>query len=113
MNHKQRIAAVLAGEPVDRLPVSVWGHDFLREWSARELAEQTVETYRAHDYDFVKINPRWTLFAEPWGNTYIPPTEQRFPRLQQRIVSGAEELERVPRVSHQHPCLRNMLRRSG
>ena len=67
MQHKERVRAVLAGEPVDRLPVSVWGHDFLREGSAADLANQTVERHRQYDYDFVKINPRWTLFAEPWG----------------------------------------------
>ena len=30
--------AALAGRPVDRPPVSFWGHDFFREWSLRDLA---------------------------------------------------------------------------
>lgn len=92
---QQRVAAVLAHEPQARLPVSVWGHDFLREGSAVELAAQTIENQRRYGYDFVKINPRWTLFAEPWGNRYEAPTEQRFPRLLERRVGSAADLTDV------------------
>ena len=103
MDHKTRMRATLAGEPVDRVAVSTWGHDFLREWTAEELAAHTIERQRTYDYDFVKINPRWTLFAEPWGNRYEPPTEQRFPRLTHRIVEGPEDLPRIPAVDASNP----------
>ena len=105
MNHTERVRATLAGRAVDRPPVSVWGHDFLREWSANDLAAQTIEKQRAYDYDFVKINPRWTMFAEPWGNRYEPPTEQKHPRLLERIVSEPAVLSGVPEVSADHPAL--------
>ena len=95
MDRKQRVDAALTGTPVDRLPVSIWGHDFLREWSAQDLARQTIENQRAYGYDFVKINPCWTLFAEPWDNRYEPPTEQRFPRLLERRVGSAPDLDAV------------------
>ena len=72
---KDRIKKVLSGETPDRIPVSIWGHDFLREWSAKELAAQTIEKQQQYDYDFVKMNPRWTFFAELWGNRYEPPKE--------------------------------------
>lgn len=103
MNHKERISAVLAGEVPDRLPVSVWGHDFLKEWSAEDLANQTIEKYRAYDYDFIKINPRWTMFAEPWGNKYVPPTEQRFPDIDHLIISAIEDFSKIPQVASSHP----------
>ena len=106
MNHKERISALLAGEPVDRLPVSVWSHDFLREWSAEDLAAQTIEKYRTYDYDFMKINPRWTMYGEPWGNRYEMPTEQRFPRVLQLTVNGADDFSRVPVVDAGHPVFR-------
>jgi uroporphyrinogen decarboxylase len=38
MSHKERLRAALAGEPVDRVPVALWGHDFAREFSAQGLA---------------------------------------------------------------------------
>src|SRR5947208_1895491 len=72
MNHKQRLRTALAGEPVDHVPAALWGHDFAREWSAEGIAEATVESYRAYDWDLVKLNPRATYYWEAWGNTYEP-----------------------------------------
>ena len=89
---KERVRAALAGRAVDRVPASLWGHDFLREWEPRDLAGATLEDYRAHDWDFIKLNPRSTYFAEAWGNTYDRPSEQRQPRLLQPAVQGIEDL---------------------
>ncbi len=102
MNHKERIRAVLAGQQPDRLPVATWGHDFLREWSAEELAAHTVERQRKYGYDFVKLNPRWTMFAEPWGNEYQPPTTQEFPKLLHKIIDALPDLRSVPHVGGDH-----------
>jgi uroporphyrinogen decarboxylase len=54
-----------------------------------------LESYRAHDWDFIKLNPRWTFFAEAWGNQYQRPTEQRFPRLLDAAVKSVADFERV------------------
>ena len=89
---KERVRAALAGRAVDRVPTSLWGHDFLREWEPRDLAGATLEDYRAHDWDFIKLNPRSTYFAEAWGNTYDRPSEQRQPRLLRPAVQGIEDL---------------------
>ena len=113
MNHIERVTAVLTGNEPDRLPVSVWGHDFLREGSAGDLAQQTIERYHAHDYDFIKINPRWTLFAEPWGNRYIPPTEQKFPRLDHRILEKAADLNDIPVIKASHPAFQEHIEAIG
>jgi uroporphyrinogen decarboxylase len=99
------LRATLAGQPVDRLPVSTWGHDFLREWTAEDLAGHTIERQRKFDYDFVKLNPRWTMFAEPWGNRYQPPTEQKFPRLTHKVVNNPSDLASIPEVDVHHPVL--------
>lgn len=98
MNKKDRVRAALRGEAVDHVPVSMWGHDFLREWSAEDLAAQTLESYRSSDWDFIKLNPRWTFFAEAWGNTYERPTEQRFPRLKTRVVQATADLRAIQPV---------------
>ncbi|MDP6376300.1 MAG: uroporphyrinogen decarboxylase family protein [Pseudomonadales bacterium] len=103
MNHKERVSAVLAGKAPDLLPVSSWGHDFLREGSAEQLAAHTIERQKSFDYDFVKLNPRWTLFAEPWGNRYEPPTEQVFPRLVHKVVNQPSDLGALAAVSANHP----------
>lgn len=72
MSKRERVQAAIAGEPVDRVPVSFWGHDFAREWSAEGLADWTLELHRTYDWDFVKINPRATYYAEDWGCVFQP-----------------------------------------
>ena len=75
MTKRERVRAALQGEPVDRVPVSFWGHDFLREWSAEGLAAAMVESVRTYDYDYLKVNPRATYYAEAWGCTFSPPDD--------------------------------------
>lgn len=67
---RQRFEAVMAGEPADRPPVSAWRHFVDRERDAAALAEAMVGFQRQFDWDFVKINPRATYYAEAWGNVY-------------------------------------------
>lgn len=104
MTHKGRVAAVLSRQPIDRPPVSLWGHDFLSEWSASDLASQTIERQAAYDYDLVKVTPRWTIFPEAWGNRYKPPVEQKYPRLLSRVVKCAADLKDLPVVESAHPA---------
>jgi uroporphyrinogen decarboxylase len=67
MSPRERVLAAARGEGVDRPPVSFWGHLFHRESTAQELAEATLESWRAHGWDFVKLNPRASYHAEVWG----------------------------------------------
>jgi len=72
LTKRQRVLAALRGGEVDRVPVSAWGHDFLREWTAEGLAQATLEAYRRYDWDFIKVNPRATYYAEDWGCRFQP-----------------------------------------
>jgi uroporphyrinogen decarboxylase len=72
MTKRERVAAALAGNEVDRVPVSFWGHDYVREWTPAGLAEATLERFRQYDWDFIKVNPRATYYAEAWGSRYEP-----------------------------------------
>ena len=67
MNKLERVNAALRGESVDRVPVSCWGHSYLREWSASGLADAMVENYRSYDWDYMKVNPRASYHVEDWG----------------------------------------------
>jgi uroporphyrinogen decarboxylase len=70
MNRRERVFAAVRGEPVDRLPVSFWGHFYHRESSASDLADATLEFQRTFDWDWVKLNPRKHYHVEPWGVRY-------------------------------------------
>ena len=98
MTKKERVRAALAGRAVDRVPVSLWGHDYLREWSPDELAASTLEAYRAYDWDFIKLNPRASYFAEAWGNRYDRPDEQRSPRPIEFAVQSSDDLRALAPV---------------
>ncbi len=96
MSKTDRVSAALRGEPVDRVPVSAWWHDFLREWSPEGLAQATLEAYRAYDWDFIKVNPRATYYAEDWGARFRPsgrPDQQ--PELIDAAVKTPQDLERI------------------
>ena len=102
MSKTQRVRAALAGEPVDRVPVSLWGHDYLREWSPQELVAATLEQYRAHDWDFIKFNPRASYFAEAWGSVYEPATATES-RSARRVSSAVNSLAELAALSPVDP----------
>ncbi len=68
----ERVAAALRGEPVDRVPISFWGHNYLKEWSAEGLAEAMLDNYRTYGWDWMKVNPRASYFVEDWGAKLQP-----------------------------------------
>ena len=70
MSKTERVTAALNGRAADRPPVSAWWHDYKREWSAADLAEATLEYYRKYGWDYIKVNPRFSYYAEDWGATY-------------------------------------------
>lgn len=75
MNKRERVMAAIRGEPVDRVPLSFWLHNFAAEHSAQALADETLRLYRAYDWDFLKPQSRATCFAEMWGTQIEPSTE--------------------------------------
>ncbi len=67
MNKIERVDAALQGAAVDRVPISFWGHSYLKEWSAEELAEAMLANYRTYNWDYMKVNPRASYHVEDWG----------------------------------------------
>jgi len=74
MTKRERVLAALRGDPVDRVPLSFWGHHFVAENSARGLADETLRLARTFDWDYLKPQSRAQAFAEMWGLTYRPST---------------------------------------
>ncbi len=64
---RERIQAVLAGEPVDRPPVAFWRHWPGDDQDPERLAEVTVAFHRRYDWDFAKVTPSSSYVAEGWG----------------------------------------------
>lgn len=99
MTARERVRAALAGKPVDRAPVSLWGHDYEREWTPEALVGATLDAYRPYGWDFIKLNPRSTYFAEAWGNEYQRPSgKYESPRLTKEAVVRIEQLTQLRRL---------------
>jgi len=68
--------AAVRGDHVDRLPVSLWLHNFATENSAETLTAETLRLARRFDWDFLKPQSRAQCFAEMWGFRYTPSRER-------------------------------------
>ena len=96
MNKKERVDAALRGETVDRVPASVWGHDYVREWSAQGLAEATVENFTRYDWDYVKINPRTSYHVEGWKVKVRPSGEKnKAPIFEETPIRSSSDWKRL------------------
>ncbi|MBE3558901.1 MAG: hypothetical protein IMW89_06710 [Ktedonobacteraceae bacterium] len=111
MNKKERVDAALRGEPVDRVPASLWGHDFEREWSVQGLVEATVENFTRYDWDFVKVNPRATYHVEGWGAKYRPSGDKyRPPVFEGSPIESTSDWKRLRPLEADRGALAEQLR---
>ncbi|MCE1245215.1 MAG: hypothetical protein LWY06_01080 [Firmicutes bacterium] len=70
MTKKERINAVITGQPVDRIPISFWRHFYEKEDTARGLADAMLSYQENYDWDFMKVNPRASYHIEDCGNSF-------------------------------------------
>ncbi len=76
MTRRERVLSALRGDPVDRVPLSFWLHNFVAENSAEGLAAETARLARTFDWDYLKPQSRAQGFAEMWGLTYRASTDR-------------------------------------
>ncbi|HTK90267.1 MAG TPA: uroporphyrinogen decarboxylase family protein [Verrucomicrobiae bacterium] len=79
MTKRERVMAALRGEPVDRVPLAFWLHNFATENSAQGLADETLRLLHRFDWDFLKPQSRAQCFAEMWGLAFAPSGEKARP----------------------------------
>jgi uroporphyrinogen decarboxylase len=96
MDKKERVDAALKGEPVDRVPASMWGHDFEREWSAQTLAEAMIENFTRYNWDFMKVNPRAVYHIQDWGVKARPSgSKTQAPIIEETPIKSASDWKRL------------------
>lgn len=94
--HRERVNAALRLERPDGIPISFWGHNFARENSAEDLAQETARLALAYDWDFVKVQSRFSCFAEAWGARWLPSGDSTTrPRQVHPIIHSATDLTRL------------------
>ena len=91
--------AAVRGDQVDRVPVSLWLHNFATENSAETLTAETLRLARRFDWDFLKPQSRAQCFAEMWGLRYTPSRERATPFTVTRApLATADDLRRLEPV---------------
>lgn len=99
LSKRERVDAALRGAEVDRVPVSAWRHFVPEERTSETLAEISLRFFHEFDWDWLKVNPRATYYAEAWGNQYDFDDYQGVqPRLLSGPLSAADGLARIQPV---------------
>jgi uroporphyrinogen decarboxylase len=70
MTKRERIAAALRGQEVDRVPVSAWMHFPHLDKTPEGQAKAFLSFQREFDWDFMKLMFRSTFLLEDWGCTF-------------------------------------------
>ncbi|MCE1255599.1 MAG: hypothetical protein LWX83_18870, partial [Anaerolineae bacterium] len=100
LSKKERVEAALAGDRVDRVPVSAWRHFIPDELQVDRLAETSLNFFFQYDWDWLKVNPRATYYAEAWGNTYdFQDYAHVYPKWLDGPVHTPEDLNKIGVVS--------------
>ena len=79
MTRRERVTAALAGEAVDRVPLSFWMHNFAAENTVKDFVAETLRLTRQFGWDYLKPQSRAQCFAEAWGLQYQPSGERAVP----------------------------------
>jgi len=69
LSTRERVMLSLAGEEVDRPPISLWQHFPNRDQSADDLAAATAEWQAMLELDFIKLMPPGDYATIDWGLT--------------------------------------------
>jgi uroporphyrinogen decarboxylase len=111
---KERFSATIAGEIPDRPPVAAWTHFVNSENGAQALAEATTQYTKTWGWDWVKINPRATYYAEAFGAQFDPSDYRDvLPRLVSPALDSTSEFGSLePREARQTPVLAEHLEAS-
>lgn len=67
MTHRERLIAAIAGQPLDRPPISLWRHFGGIDMSSQGLTDAMVGFQATFDFDFVKFMPTGTYTIMDWG----------------------------------------------
>lgn len=98
-----RIKTAMRLEKPDRPPFTWWGHTYLEEWEPETLAKVTVSRAQRYGWDFVKLQPRASVFAEAFGSEYRPSgNHKQAPVLVKAGVQSLDDWAKLAEVDASH-----------
>src|SRR5687767_12747926 len=100
LSKRERVEAALQGDDVDRVPVSAWRHFVPEERHRETLARVSLKHFHDFDWDWLKVNPRATYYAEAWGNRYnYDHYDSVLPELIEGPINSPADLDKIQPIS--------------
>ena len=111
MNRFERLRAAVAGTPVDRAPVSAWGHFYKEETTAEGLADVMVRFQETYDWDYLKIHARASYHVEGFGFRYEASTRTGQPhKTLSHPIAESEDWRKLRPLGLDDPALAEQFR---
>lgn len=100
LSKRERVDAALRGEAVDRVPVAAWRHFLDEENNVDDLTAVSLKHFHDFDWDWLKVNPRATYYAEAWGNRYdFSDYDSVLPRLIEGPLNSPADLDKIQPIN--------------
>ncbi|MGD9100305.1 MAG: uroporphyrinogen decarboxylase family protein [Anaerolineae bacterium] len=121
MSKRDRLAATIVGEAVDRPPVALWRHFPGDDQRPGDLAAATLSFQWRWDWDFVKVTPASSFCVRDWGveDRWIG-NDEGTREYTRRAVQSPEDWRRLPLLNPQEGslggqlhCLKNIMAELG
>ncbi|MCB0154638.1 MAG: hypothetical protein KDF65_07560 [Anaerolineae bacterium] len=91
MKKRERVYAAMDGQPVDRVPLSLWRHFHKQNQTPAGLASATLAFSRQYDLDLIKLTPEEYYAVEDWGAAIVLSKADDTPsRLKRPVISKPE-----------------------
>jgi uroporphyrinogen decarboxylase len=97
MTKRERVMAAVRGEPVDRVPVSFFNHNYLMESSTDRLAAYLLEQHQKFGWDFLKATLRPSYYAEAWG-CKVRFYHDRVPEKETYVIKSADDFRKLEKL---------------
>jgi len=99
MTNRERVLAALRGEPVDRVPLAFWMHDFASENDIESFVAESLRLATTFGWDYLKPQSRAQCFAEAWGLRYAASARREVQYTRTHApCAGAADLRRLQPV---------------
>lgn len=100
MNKRERVYAAMEGEPVDRVPLSLWRHFHKQDQAPTGLASATLAFYRRYDFDLIKLTPSGFYAIEDWGaQIVLSKDDAQPPALKKPVIKKPEDWRNLSTLS--------------
>ena len=97
MNKRERVYTALEGEPVDRVPLSMWRHFFKQETTPHGLVTATVAFYQKYDLDLIKLTPNGFYPILDWGAQLAFSKDDNYPHtLKKPVIKEPDDWRNLP-----------------